>query len=349
MRGQIWTPLLLFLSLLPGIAPAQAEPLPLKPDAAVSGWVVLRNGSMLQGTIHRTAEHYHVQMKKGSLRISADQVEMFCHTKEQAYQRRRELRTGSSADSHLELMRWCLRHKLFEYAARELVDARRIDSEHPSLPMLQRQLQQALRTASPTLQPPKLALSVSEPSSSDSSTAVSPISHTARAEFVRRIQPILIRSCTTAGCHASGTLQKFRLNRHVLAGSGHPEATRRNLASTLAWCRGSKTDEFELLNKAQQSHGKSQPLSARQIELLTAWLEKIRSETEKPEEREEKKEGESFWPSSTAFPHRKPRQDSVRLRGESSKVRHGVQLRTFQPRDPFDAEAFNRHYEQAGD
>ncbi len=345
MRGQIWIPLLFFLPVLLGTL-AQAEPLPPSPDAAVAGWVVLRNGSMLQGVVHRTADHYHVRMKKGSLRILADQVEMFCHTKEQAYQRRRELRTGNSADSHIELMRWCLRHQLIEHAARELVDARRIDPQHPSLPMLQRQLQQMLRTTSPKSRSQEIAPSASEDSLADSSKAAPTVSHAARVEFVRRIQPILIQSCSTAGCHTSDTPQKFQLNRHALAGGGHPEATRRNLAATLVWCRGSGLDEVELLGKARQSHGGSQPLSARQIELLAAWLKITRSEDEKPEEKTKSVPG-SFWPSNTAFPQRKPRPDSIRLKAEPPKVQHGVQLQTFQPRDPFDAEAFNRHYEQA--
>jgi len=212
--------------------------------------------------------------------------------------------------------------------------------------MLQRQLQQVLRTASPKSRPQEIAPSASEHLPSNSSAAVSHISRTARAEFARRIQPILIQSCSTAGCHTSNVSQKFRLNRHVLAGAGHPEATRRNLAATLAWCRGS--DEVELFRKARQSHGGSQPLNTRQIELLAAWLEMIRSETEMPEEKEKATSVPgSFWPRSTTFPQRKPRPDSIRLKAEPSKVQHGVQLQTFQPRDPFDAEAFNRHYEQA--
>jgi len=138
-------PRLLLVSVLSLLWQA-AVAAPPHSDDAVAGMLVLRNGNVLSGHVIRLQDHYQLAMPNGQLQVPVDQVELFCHSLDEAYAERRRVRTGSTADSHLELARWCLRHRLYEHASRELLDARAIDPEHRKLAMLERQLQHLQQT-----------------------------------------------------------------------------------------------------------------------------------------------------------------------------------------------------------
>jgi hypothetical protein len=81
---------------------AAAEP------PGISGVLILRNGSVLMGAVRRYGDDYRIDVAGAMLQVPADQVDMFSQTLEEAYELRRRDRTGASADSHLELARWCM-------------------------------------------------------------------------------------------------------------------------------------------------------------------------------------------------------------------------------------------------
>ena len=229
---------------------------------SVVGILVLRNGNVLKGKIQRLADFYRIKFPRSELQVPVGQVDMFCHNLDEAYERRRLQRTGSSADSHVELARWCLRHNLLEYAARELLDARSIDPDHRQLLLLERQLQLALRNraASRLVPEPGAATTPTD----DDLELLESVPDWARTLFVRQIQPLLVDSCATSGCHQPGSSESFHLNRLAPEGAGHPATTMSNLVATLAQLDLESPAKSKLLERAKTAHG-AKSLSQNQL------------------------------------------------------------------------------------
>jgi len=285
-------------------------------EGAIAGMLVLRNGNVLSGHVIRLKDHYQVQMPNGQLQVPADQVELFCHSLDEAYEQRRRMRTGSTADSHLELAHWCLRHRLYEHASRELLDARAIDPGHRKLAMLERGLQHIQRTRVLTRRATEVVTlqSQNEPKLSQR------VPQRARAMFVRQIQPMLVKSCAATGCHGAGS--SWQLNRLAVEGVGHPQATLGNLTSTLAQIDWQVPRESPLLILARATHGEgpSQPLSLRQLQLLQSWLQQLSTSSQTSELADTHADPASFRSSS------------------------GVRTANAAIEDPFDPEVFNRRH-----
>ena len=240
---------------------------------------MLRNGNVLEGKIQRLADFYRIELPNSELQIRVEQVETFCHSLDEAYERRRFQRTGSSADSHVELAHWCLRHELLEYASRELLDARLIDPEHRQLPLLERHLQLALKNQAASRRPKPLAGASTTPTDDDLES-LEKVPDWARTLFVRQIQPLLVDSCATSGCHQPGSGESFQLNRLARAGAGHPATTSRNLAATLAQLDLESPAKSKLLQRAKTVHGPEgkmplQVLQPHRFQMLLTWVEQL--------------------------------------------------------------------------
>ena len=65
-------------------------------------------------------------------------VEFYCRTLEEGYQRKRAAIPAGSVQDHLELAQWCQRHSLYRLAADELAAAAAIDPKNPMLGVLRR-------------------------------------------------------------------------------------------------------------------------------------------------------------------------------------------------------------------
>ncbi len=243
------------------------------PETA-DGLLVLRNGNVIEGRVTRLAEYFRVELEHGQLQVRVDQVEMFCETLDEAYHRRREMRVGSMVDSHVELAAWCLRHELLEFASHELFEARAVDPHHRKLSRLERQLNQALQREikSPKLPMKQVVASVEQADTS----AIKQAPRWARVLFVRKIQPILAKSCAT-GCHQPDSSRQWQLNRLATDGAGHPEATKLNLASVLKQIEFQNAADSPLLRFAHTTHasGASKPLPAYQLQMFRAWVEQL--------------------------------------------------------------------------
>ncbi len=250
------------------------------------GVIVLRNGNILRGTVEQHDEHYIVQLSNGSLQIPEQQVEMVCPNIEEAYQRRRGARVGSTADSHLKLAAWCLRHDLFGHAEEELQEAQTTDSKHPKLARLQRQLKLSLWMEQRKKKKKHLAQNASPPRAPLDPAAIEKAPKWARALFVRQIQPLMVHSCAAGGCHQPGPNSEllpgseagFHLNRLAIEGVGHPETTLRNLAATLEQIDWQATDQSNLLRRAREAHGlknASTPLPPHKLKVLQGWVEQL--------------------------------------------------------------------------
>ena len=260
--------------------PAAAEP--GEPEATVvepsmtAGILVLRNGGVIAGKVERLADQYRVTTADSELTLRAEQVEMFCQSMDEVYQRRRFQRTGSTADSHLDLAQWCMRNGMLEYASRELLDARTLDPRHRRLVLVERQLQLALKNREGSKGHRARSFSKKLPTDEDMNR-VAEVPAWAKKIFVRQIQPLLVDSCATSGCHHSGSQETFQLNRVAMDGAGHPGTTLRNLAATVKQVDWRQPENSVLLAHAARPHGGSEALRPAELErhqyqLLLSWV-----------------------------------------------------------------------------
>jgi hypothetical protein len=305
-------------------------------NSALKGVLVLDNGNVLAGAIERVGDEYVINVTGATLQVPVDQVERFAPTIEEAYEQRRVTLVDGTADRHLELAAWCLHLKLFNQAARELLDARRIDAQIPGLETLERRLRHRLdleagraRTSHAAATP--LVRAAQEVAAEQPLPSI-PVA--AQAQFVRSIQPMLIRNCATAGCHQAGADHAMQLDRWALEGRGSVELVRRNLAAVLAEVDRENLEASELLAKARAVHGRaiaggSRPLSAHQLDLLNGWMHQALDAS--PVE---------AAPSIATTPH--AGEDSVALGDETMEFDLNVMPASFTPRDAFDPEIFNR-------
>lgn len=314
-----------------------AQDLQLEPEQA-SKILLLKNGNVLEGELNQQGKFFWVKMSGGQLRVPADQVDLVCKNLDDAYQQRRASRTASSADSHLELARWCMQHEMYENASKEIAEAQSIEPDNRRLPLLSRQLQQLIKLAS--YQAPAHTVQDGPTVTTEESTPVdqSQLDKAptwARAIFVRQVQPLLVHSCATTGCHQSGTDgDAFQLNRLATDGAGHAELTLQNLCTTLSYIDWQEPEQSELLTRALNAHGQQgmKPLPQHKMQLLSLWVKQL-AQVNMIQEKEPLLISEQDEQLAQAL----PQTNAV------SPEAH-VQPVKYEQRDPFDAEFFNQRY-----
>ncbi len=303
----------------------------------VEGVLVLRNGNILRGKVQKQGDRYHLYLPNGQLQVRENQVEMVCENLEEAYQRRRETRGGSSADSHLQLAGWCLRHDLYSFAEAELKEAEAIDPTHPRLVFQRRQLKHALQMSQMKLERKRAAklAGKSEPLElkpfPPASVEKAPL--WARTLFVRQIQPLVVHSCATSGCHQADSDSVFRINRLAVEGAGHPGATMRNLAALLEQIDWNSAEHSNLLCRAKEAHGllsASKPLPLHKIQVLQSWVEQLTEAQVKKEEL-----------SKLALLAKVPTKVVAQ---PVQKTRNEVRQASYESADPLDPSTFNRRH-----
>lgn len=299
------------------------------------GILVLRNGNILRGKLQKQGDRYLVHMSNGQLQVRESQVEMVCENLEEAYLRRREVRVGSTADSHFQLAAWCVRHDLFRQAEAELTAAEAIDPEHPRLAFQRRRLKHKQQMQQRNLELKLAALKAKQVVPVEP-TPLDPVSLEkappwARTLFVRQIQPLLVNSCGATGCHQSGSEEQFQMNRLATDGAGHPGVTKRNLAALLKQIDWKDADQSSLLLRAKVAHGSltaSTPLPAHKMQVLEGWVNQLTESHLKASELR-----------SMALLAKRP----VRALAKSTQQTAGqVQQASYVASDPFDPAEFNR-------
>ncbi len=300
--------------------------------AAEPALVVLVNGNLIRGNVQQLDEHYRVQRAGGELLISHHQVEMVCHSLAEVYEKRRAQRTASSADTHIELARWCLRNDLYEYAQRELAAAAALESDHGDLPQLRRQLHQLIQLSQ--LKRAESASPVPPPVAETDPQLLDKAPPWARTLFVRQIQPILMQSCAAGGCHGCGAVAgAFELDRLANRGAGHAELTLKNLAAVLRHIDWDVPAQSRLLQQSlvtaeeQVADCQAAAMPPRQLAILRMWVEQLVTAEQQAGP------AETFV---TAAPTAGPPQ--------ATSPHSAVQLADHQRRDPFDPDFFNARY-----
>jgi hypothetical protein len=262
-----------------------AEPTQPSPGWAESsaGVLVLADGGVLTGRISQSADDRYVVARGGAeISVPAAHVAIVCSTLDEAYQRQRGAMQNPTADSHLTLADWCLTCGLYSQAAQELLAARALDPRHPKLELLERRLAVIAHPA------PKPPTTTSTPATTNpqSAKAGPSVQLPAPADglpdgvverFTRRVQPLLVNNCTTAGCHHPGGPQSFELDRALLHGMANRRSTMHNLAAVLALVDRERPHESPLLTIPRRDHGGMDhpifgPRQSQQFQQLVDWV-----------------------------------------------------------------------------
>ena len=363
--------------------------------------VVLHDGGVLVGHVSQRDGRYVVESGHGEISVSATQVMLVATSLENAYQQQRRVIERPTVEAHLRLAEWCLRNNLGPQAARELIDARGLDPRHPKLPLLERRLaalaaQSARETARPTVAAADNPLpddTVPHAELERLTQLAETLPDGALEQFTRKVQPLLVNSCTTSGCHQPGSEQSFQLDRAMLHGLSNRRSTLRNLEATLKLVDRDAPLQSELLVLPRGPHGgMNGPVFGPRQEQLTTHLSDwvaVVTQTDVPAVPDAATLASQDQPPPIAGPVQQsvyerrqpglaepirrvpleapPRQAAANVAPDRSAntgvvpVRHevesllgpprplqyGAHLSTWQPKDPFDAEIFNRETQRA--
>ncbi len=249
------------------------------------GLLILRNGQIITGRITNLGEYYSVVLPEGELRLRRSEVEFACRDLAEAYQRKRTLVGADNVLDRLQLAQWCVRHGLFEEAAAELVDARRLEPNHPLIAAVQRRLEAALEPAPPP----------ARQTTTDAEVTIEQLERMMRAlppgsveTFTRLVQPLLMNSCAAGGCHGPQA-EKLPLLRVPPGKPVTRRITQRNIYQALKYVDARKPEASPLLTVPLQPHGNaSAPIftdrTAAQHERLVQWVMEVtgRSQSHMP-------------------------------------------------------------------
>jgi hypothetical protein len=326
--------------------------------------VVLKDGGVLVGSIGRDGDRYLIARAGGEIQVASVNILLVCDSLEEAYELRREKIERPDAASHLLLADWCLRYNLVSQAAHELKDARELDPLHPRVALLERRLAatnkprpQSARPANSTAARAAKVTSTSVPS--EAAARIDELPDGAVARFTRKVQPILVKNCTTSGCHQPGGSQSFQLDRSLLHGMGNRRTTLQNLSATLALIDRAQPHLSPLLTVPRQTHGGMDgpifgPRQQSAFTHIVDWVAIVSSaqatdEIATPLDRATKPaayDEATIVSSGETNPLDTDKEPMTFEEAEAgtprSPVRFGAQLQSWKPKDPFDPEIFNR-------
>jgi hypothetical protein len=245
MAGRQYALILLFAH---GVAWGQSS---LAPQAGI---LALRNGQIIEGDIVRAGDYYVVSRGETSeLRLKADDVELFCGSLVEAYEFKAQHVSGFSANSHLDLANWCMRHGLHDKCSEQLAAAQRLDPKNAKVTDLETRLKLALEAP-----PPPIAARPSSLVAPDElEKTLQSLPKASVEKFGAVVQPILLNRCGANQCHGPNAKSEFRLLRPPPGQIVSRRFTQRNLYAALRFIDRSNPDSSPLVALPQQRHGNS--------------------------------------------------------------------------------------------
>lgn len=264
--------------------------LPAQTPPAVSGsapterLLLLQNGKVVKGVIRQSATGYVVNVTGGQMVLPFDQVRLEAADLEDAYRQLRDTLPDHTAAAHIELARWCLSTGLPDYARKELRAALRCEPDSTVAKNLLQRINDQLLTTKDV--PAVTQRSGQFSMLGDAKPGIQPeslggLSREAAADYMSKVQPILVNRCATAGCHGPGSGNSFELQRAKLGKAPPKVYSERNLAAVIQRLDLERPLSSPLLVKlrgktksiiARQPHG---GLSQEQQQTLRAWIESI--------------------------------------------------------------------------
>ena len=246
--------------------------------------LLLHNGKIVKGMIRQTATGYTVNVTGGQLVLPFDQVRLEGADLEDLYRQQRDTLPEHTAAAHIELARWCLTNGFPDHATKELRHALKLESDSTvAKNMLERINDQLLATKDV----PAVAQRNGQFSMlGDAKPGIPPgtlgrLPREAAADYVSKVQPLLVNRCATAGCHGPGSGNSFELIRTKLGNAPPKSHSERNLTAVLEQVDRERPLSSPLLTKLRSeikpisgrpSHG---GLSQDQMQTLRTWIKSI--------------------------------------------------------------------------
>jgi hypothetical protein len=192
----------------------------------------------------------------------------------------------------VELARWCIANDLQSEAARELLDALRLDPQRGDARQLLLSIDpNALAMAAGTAASPSTDVEGVERrfGRDDDAAGVTPAAANTRSlaglprsiaqDFTRHVQPLLMSKCATTGCHGATSPSVFRLTSTHRGSSA--SVSEKNLAVVLQQLNAEEPAASPLLEYADTVHGDMHQPAFRgrvgtlQRQELIRWLEAV--------------------------------------------------------------------------
>lgn len=251
------------LATLPDLARIAAGDVvePAEPEAAIDGILVMRTGTVLAGKILRSGDLYEVQSPHGTMSVPTSLVKLRCANLREAYGKLRETALSHrSANAHVTLAQWCLTNQLLKESRQELNDALVLEPDREDARRLLRNVEETLTSGkkipSPARDPDPVRTARQLGTAVDDTESLGGLTHEQALQFTRRIQPLLVKTCATAGCHSLESETGFKLH-HVTPGkNANRHATEMNLAEILEQVDIERPRNSPLLVIPRGKHGR---------------------------------------------------------------------------------------------
>lgn len=352
----------------------------------------MHNGGLFEGTVQRTPDAVIVEGDGTYISLRTPDVAHVAESLVAAYEWKRAQmgEGGLIAIDHLELADWAIENHLWEQAARELLDARQLAPTSGRLELLERRLDEAFRVATirapqktPTPSEPTEALNGTPAAAPDDSFQRPALPDGALEQFTRRIQPVLLNSCATSGCHGAEPAGGFAFDVASLRGYGDLRSTERNLDATLGLIDLHNPAASKLLTIAKGPHAGVTPIGGQRreemLQRISEWAHKIALHNAPPVATEVPAAAGPMTtvpttaaqqlpiaaptptpvtptpvastPPTASESTGEPDWEAIVAAAEAkpAEIKHGVQLERVGPRDEFDPAVFNTRYRRPQD
>lgn len=243
----------------------------------VEGILVMRTGAVVSGKIVRTGDLYKIISPYGQAHYPAELVKLHSANLEEAYAKLRETALShKSANAQITLARWCMTNQLVQQARQELREALVLEPDRADAKRLLREIEDSLhskrkneaatqpastvrgvRPSNPAKSVPSSASNSTAAGSDDDAVTLGGLSREQALQFTRRIQPLLVNTCASAGCHSRDSQSGFRLTHVSPGANSNRNATERNLAQVLEHVDLKKPDASPLLTIPRRHHGRN--------------------------------------------------------------------------------------------
>jgi hypothetical protein len=218
--------------------------------------ILLENERTVQGQIELEGNQYRVRREVGETMMPAAHVIFLADDLEEAYAFLRSRANLRDADERLRLARWCHLHGLKKQALDEATAAVELRPKNAEAQRLFQSMQRSAGTA-PSAPAAPINKETSDPAAIE-------VSAESLGQFISKVQPILMNTCTS--CHVADHAGTFKLTRAQEGGVVNRRATQRNLNAVLAHINREHWETSAFLVKAVSMHGQASqpPLKSRQ-------------------------------------------------------------------------------------
>ena len=209
------------------------------PNTSNNSVLLLRNGQTFNGVIVKSSTiqpHYTLTDDSGNqLRFTNDQVEFVSDSLLEVYAYRRATQIRNNAPACLALAQWCMQSRLFTQAQDQIDNAIAIAGRTTASARLEVRLD--LLRSPPTghaLQAKGTTVPTQVISADQVRQRINQFPDGVMHQFIRTVQPLLLKRCALAGCHGPTPKSGFVLFRTTSTRPVPHRISQRNLYNTLA-------------------------------------------------------------------------------------------------------------------